>query len=235
MKSNKIKWLTIISTLAVCLMGISYAAFTDQATIFHNVKTANMQYNFSVGEDCLNIELDSSTSDYLLNLKQGGTYSIPYSLNTKDLDNVPLKRLNNKYIGSISIDLHDVNLAQDNKGIELSSLLPSSLGTFDCYHDFDGMNGTITLLKTSDPIALELTINKSDLSQELQTEIENLLVEKTAEDNLELEEDTESAFDKEDVEIEEIIELKEVANFTMEGYYSFEIPLQFDQFNANAE
>lgn len=243
-----IRWILTMACIVVCLMGINYAYFTGQLTISSKIKTANMKYSFSNGGNILNITLDSEVTINLLNLPKNETYILTYSLKSNS-KNVPLKKIENKNIGSISIDLKDIEITQDNKDLEVSTLvnnsIPKSLGTFDCYHDFDGVNGTITLIKQSEPTNLNLVINKNELTidEQKQLGIEESLVEQIIIDNTSASQilkkenkGTDTQLDQETQIVETMQikeELKERTVINIDATYGFEIPLEYLQFNAN--
>lgn len=227
--SKTLKWMILMVSIVISLMGIGYASFTHHIEMLNNISTSSMQYNISFEENSINISLDSDTSYHLLNLNQGDAYDLTYSLN-KEKGNVPLKKINNKYIGSVTIHLNDVKI--DNNAIHIDnssfvlSCIPNTIGSFECFHNFDGVNGTITLIKQTEPMNVNCEINKSELSQEMQQllGIDNSL-EEVVEEKI-----------KKDSEVVQIVEeVKEVALINIEGTYGFEIPLQFDQYNANVE
>lgn len=241
------RWIITMSCVVVSLMGISYAYFGEKLTISSKIQTANMKYSFSDGGNILNITLDSEVTLKLLNLAKDEIYTLEYSLKSND-KNVPLKKIVDKHIGSISIDLEDV-ISQDSNEVKVSSIvnnsIPDSIGTFDCYHDFDGVNGTITLIKQTEPTNLNIVINKEDLTVEEQKQlgIEETLVERIIVDNTIANKELETeGKDLEKIQLDQTIqtvdtiqiqeELKERAVINIEATYGFEIPLVYDQFNG---
>lgn len=233
--SKTLKWLILMISIVISLMGIGYASFTHHIEMLNNISTSSMQYNISFEENSIDISLDSDTSYRLLNLNQGDSYELTYNLN-KDKGNVPLKKINNKYIGSVTIHLNDVKI--DNHAIPIDnssfvlSCIPNTIGSFECFHNFDGANGTITLIKQSEPMDVNCEINKSELSQEMQQQLGiDTSLEEVVEE--EIKKDLEVVQIVEEIEV--IEEIEEVALINIEGTYGFEIPLQFDQYNANVE
>lgn len=160
------KWIIYVASIAVCLLGVSYAAYTDNLVVNSRINSAKMNYSFTFDGKNLNVTLDSSTANYMLSMGQGDRYEIDYSINNDDHNNIPLKSISNKYIGSIDIQLKNSEFQMQNYGY-LLSLLPSSLGIFECYHDFDGTNGTISLIKVSQAQQLNTVINKKALPIEI--------------------------------------------------------------------
>ena len=236
-----IRWLLTMACVVVCLMGINYAYFTGQLNISSKIETASMKYS----DGGLDITLHSEATIHLMNLAKDGTYSLTYSLNSNNKNNVPLKKIKNKNIGNISIKLKNVKVTQDGKELNSSFVynrIPNILGTFDCYHDFDGVNGTITMIKQSEPTNINLVINKNELSKEAQillgieesldkkVIIDNTIVGKEIEitESIQLEQEM---YMIESIKIEE--ELMERAILTIDATYGFQIPLEYDQFNAN--
>ena len=240
-----IRWLLTMACVVVCLMGINYAYFTGQLNISSKIESANMKYS----DGGLDITLHSEATNHLMNLAKDGSYSLTYSLNSNNKNNIPLKKIENESIGNISIKLENVKLTQDGKELDSSFIynrIPNILGTFDCYHDFDGVNGTITMIKQSEPTNLNVVINKNELSKEAQillgieesldkkVIIDNTIVGKEIEKEIEITESIQleqEMYMIESIKIEE--ELMERAILTIDATYGFQIPLEYDQFNAN--
>jgi hypothetical protein len=131
-----------------------------------------MDYVFICDDKELNISFGQSVANYMLNMKPDEAYTISYQLDAQSTQTVPLKLINHEYIGSIDINLISVstNLPQGLSNEYhnfVSSLLPDSLGKFDCYNDFNNNMGTITLVKKTEPVSINCNINKNDLAPEL--------------------------------------------------------------------
>lgn len=227
----------------VCLLGVSYAGYTSSLRITQDVRTARMDYIFSSDDKTLNITFGQSVANYFLNMKPGENYTISYQLDSQSIRNVPLKSIDHKYVGSIDINLVSVltNLPQglSNENLNyLTSLLPGSLGEFECYNDFDNNMGMITLVKKTEPEAINCNKNKSELPPALLLE---LGIAETDESSLKSEK--ESANENSDLDIgdqDKILDEQQITesapNIVMtigvEGTYGFNIPLHFEQFNS---
>lgn len=212
-----VQCMIIISCFAICLMGVSFAGYTDCISVLHNVTTAKMDYTSKFDGNMLNVELDGDESIKILNLLKDESYEILYSLGRKDRGNISLKKISHEYIGDITVNLTD--FVQEGKVIETNDfmiqVMPKSLGTFQCYHDFDGIKGKITLKKISDPIVIEEKVNLSELPEEIQLQIEEGELVSNIKSDTEIED--------EDV----------LLSLNIEAEYGFEIPLSYNQFNAD--
>ncbi len=232
-----VKILMVVSCITITLLGVSYARFTDKMDIVQNVTTANMNYVFETDGKNLNVFLGSDTASELLLMNEGDTYQLVYNLKKLNINDIELKNIQNEYLGTISIELKSVNQTMQMEELDLSSYLPGSLGDFDCYHDFDGMTGKITLVKKSSRVILSgSSINLSALPSDLQEQIKVTIEEKI---------NTDDDVEQVDFEIiddtigeplgsknEGIESPQTVFTLTVEGTYCFEIPLHFDQYNA---
>lgn len=217
-----VKWMSIILSITIGGMGISYSAYTDNISIDNIIQTGSMNYVYETGSDILRIELDPDSSNKLLHLLEGEKYIIPYSLKKTEQGNVRMGKINNKLIGDIEITLDDMYVIKEGEHIPLIMDepigVPDSLGTFECYHDYDGEKGSITLIKKSQYKAPELTIYKEDLPGLLQEQLE-INVPSSIEDEV----------TGDEFEYKEAIE--EIATFMVWGNYSFEIELNYSQYN----
>lgn len=230
-----VKWVSLILSLAICLMGISYSAHTDHVNILNMVKTGDMDYIFDIGGNTLKIELDTETSNELLHLQEGGEYLIPYRLKNDGQDNIPMQKIDNMLIGEITISLKEMFVIKDGESTLLPSDIPigipDSLGTFQCYHDYDGENGTIKLIKKSQPKESELTVNIDDLPSMLREQLAGNSSTSETHESKTMEDDEELTGDV----VEYIETTEEVGTLMITGNYSFEIELGYNQFNANID
>lgn len=178
------KWMAIICCMVVCLSGISYAYYTDQITINADISTGNMGYSFAQVGEVLYVTITSPVSDYLLSMNKGETYAIEYQISEDNSETIPLKVVDQEYIASISIHMSSYICRQNGVIIQaplaVTESIPTSLGTFDCYHSFDGINGVIILEKKSDPLHLTTYIDKEVLSSE---ELNQLMLSNPLEGN----------------------------------------------------
>lgn len=246
-----IRWLLTMACIVVCLMGVNYAYFAGQINISSQVKTATMNYSFNDMGSTLDIILDTDSTFQLMNLEKGGEYKLTYSLKS-DGDNVPLKKIENESIGSITIGLKSMIITKDNMKLDglsfVNNSIPNSIGTFDCYHTFDGVNGTLTLFKQTDASSFMLEFNKNDLdiNDQIKLGIEESLDKEIIIDNTingsDLDEKVKGE-DKSKIDnnlqiietIETVEEIMERAIINIEAIYGFQIPLDYDQYNANVK
>lgn len=224
MRNVRLKLYSLIMCSVICLLGVSYAGFTNSLSITKKVTTAKMDYVFSSDNKTLEVVFDSENSRMLLNMMQGDKYQIPYQLDSQDIENVPLKEINNKYLGSIPINLISINLQQSNDARSFfASYLPSTLGTFSVYHDFKDSSGTITLVKDTEPEVANCSVNMSSISPEVQQQLG--IYRPTEEEIIDESEDEEDTTGQ--------TSPKTAMTISLEGTYGFSIPLHFDQFNTN--
>jgi hypothetical protein len=241
-------------------LGVGYAYFTDVLTIESNIDTGNMDYTFSIEGDTLNVSLDYKASNTLWNMKKGDKYTIEYTVDSKDADNVSLKKIDNKWIASVTINRASFLCKQNGLVISppasVVACIPTSLGSYECYHNFDGKNGTITLVKAFDSDTLTTTVDKDSLTQDdlsllnITSELEENVVAVGAIIGCSTEDDSDSgnitgdatviseaasveeASNTENTEVEYETVITTVASIKAEGTYQFSIPLIYDQYNV---
>lgn len=246
-----IRWLLTMACIVVCLMGVNYAYYTGQIKISNQVKTATMNYSINNMGNTLDIMLDTDSTFNLMNLEKGGKYILSYSLRSNG-HNVPLKKIESESIGSITIGLRSMTITKDNMNLDglsfINKSIPNSIGTFDCYHNFDGVNGTITLIKKTDVSSFNLEFNKNDLdiTDQIKLGIEESLDKEIIIDNTIKDGDLDKNEKRKDnsktdsnlqiIEtIETVEEIMERAIINIEAIYGFQIPLDYEQYNANVK
>jgi hypothetical protein len=158
-----------------CLLGINYAWHTDNLIIFSNISTGGMEYSFDQGGKSLTVLLDSAAANELLKLERGASYQLSYTLKKDDRNSIALKSIQHEYMGNIAVNLNSVTCSYQGAPLTpsavIQSLIPGSLGSFECYNDFQGCYGTITLIKTSDPTETNNRISVEELDSELQAQL----------------------------------------------------------------
>jgi len=256
MRVSKLINIIYICILTVGICGISYAKWSDISTLVTSITTGNMNYNFDLSGNSLTLisnehftpiiipanmivengkylKIDIIDPSPIMNIGPNDILRINYRLQ-KGTSNVPLKS-KEEDLGLISISLNENSVQWHTSGSSSDTsaygyLIPTTLGTYQVNHRFDGINGVIDLQPIILPVQPPGTIgdigseyldelvdedyNEKD-NEEVNTEIKADASDKMQKEKIEassLEDATEKNENQNDISKDETIESNDITS-----------------------